>query len=87
MLQALVSLGIKGHNTPCSCREQPGALTPSAGFPPSELRETEAQKKKTDSWSAVVNNSYQGCSTTAREIQGLDADVSGITGRRDNTQT
>lgn len=65
---------------------------PAAVCPPLALRETEAQKKKGESlcehsWFAAINNSYQGCSTTAREIQGLSADVLGITGRRNNIQT
>lgn len=64
---------------------------PAAVCPPLELKETEAQKKGESlcelSWSAAINASYQGCSTTAREIQGLNADVLGITGRRKNIQT
>lgn len=64
---------------------------PAAVCPTSELRETEAQKKGESlcehSGSAAINNSYQGYSTTAREIQGLNADVLGITARRNNIQT
>lgn len=65
---------------------------PAAVCPPLELRETEAQKNKGEplcerSWFAAINNSYHGCSPTAREIQGLNADVLGITGRRNNIQT
>lgn len=65
---------------------------PAAVCPTSALRETEAQKKKGESLcehsgSAAINNSYQGYSTTAREIQGLNADVLGITARRNNIQT
>lgn len=66
---------------------------PAAVCPPLELRETEAsQKNKGEplcecSWSAAINNSYQGCSPTAREIQGLNDDILGITGRRNNIET
>ncbi|KAI1232372.1 BTB/POZ domain-containing protein KCTD2, partial [Lamprotornis superbus] len=81
--QALLSGSYRNHKLelpgpaygPHFPMEQPGVLMPAAVCPPSELKETEAQKKKKEeslcehSWSAAMNNSYQGCSTTAREIQ------------------